>query len=692
MPHDTHTDAAAPYPSADNYRDAVAELTRAAHAYYHDADPIMDDAEWDHGVARVAATEAAHPDWAVAHGLLSDIAAGTPSAGDVAHDPPMLSLAKTTEPVADWVAAARDNGLTGAVVVEPKLDGVAIAVRYRDGQRHLVLTRGDGHTGEDVTANLADDHIDGLPAQLSGPLADATVEVRGELHLTYDQFDAATAARTDAGHAPFANPRNAAAGLLANGDRPAAHLSFAAYSLTGDHPRLRTLTTHTDAMRALADSGVATAASHSPATSAPLRHGDDVAAAVDTIGDARARLPYGIDGAVVKADDLRDRGTLGDGSRHPRWAVAVKYPPVERRTTLHGIHVDVGRTGTLGFRADLAPVDIDGSTVTSATLHNPSEILRKDLRVGDTVMVHKAGDVIPQVLGVVAAHRPADAAPWQPPHHCPRCGGDLDTSEKRWRCRRGRDCGRVELLAYSASRDALDIDGLGRETVTQLVDRALVADLADLYDLTVVDIAALDGHGATSAANLVAAIDASRAQPPHRLLTALGVDSTGRRLSHRLVDTFGSVEAVRDASAADLAAVDGVGDVKAARIHADLADLTDLIDRLAARGVARPTTRTADTDTAAPTDTSGPLPLTRDDGSPQRVAITGKLATMTRRDARDLVETLGGRVATDVTSQTDAVVAGDDAGRKLAKARKLRIPVLTSDDLAALADRHTRHA
>ena len=666
-----------PFATQQEYVDAVGELTDAAEAYYHGAGSHLDDATWDAGVARVAATEAARPDWSVPHTLTSAVAAGTADAADVRHDPPMLSLEKAEQP-GDWLTRSCDAGRRGAVVVEPKLDGVALAVRYRQGRRHALITRGDGRSGEDVTANLTGDLIVGLPETLPQD-APGDLEVRGELYMSTGDFEAASAARVAGGGEPFRNPRNATAGCARNADRPAVTLRFACYDAY--HPTLRELD-HTARMTKVAAFGVTPALHVSPVSRTPVAD-DDVDALLQDLGAARATLDFQIDGAVIKADSAADQRRLGVGSRAPKWAVAVKYPAQERHTVLRDIAVSVGRTGALGIRAVFDPVDIDGSTVRYATLHTPGQIAVKDLRIGDTVVVNKAGDVIPQILGAVTDLRPEDAAPWQPPEECPRCSSPLDRSHERWACARGRQCGTTEGLVYAAGRDALDIDGLGPAVLGQLVDGGHVASLEDLYRLDRDALLTLDRVGARTAEALLEQIDASRSQSLGRVLTALGIPGTGRTLSRRMARHFGTLDAVRAATVEELAEVEGLGAVKAAVVRSGLDSVDETLAALIALGVGEPEATAAD---AAPES----RPLQHDDGRPMSVVVTGKVEGLSRTEAKEAVERLGGKASGSVTSRTDLLVAGEGGGSKQQKAAELGVDIMAAETFLSLLEREGR--
>lgn len=447
---------------------------------------------------------------------------------------------------------------------------------------------------------------------------------------------------------------------------------------------------HSGLMALAADLGVHTSARTAvPDTVAGTP--DEVLARVQEIAALRAELPFGIDGIVVKADLAADREAAGSGSRAPRWAIAYKLPAVEKITRLLDVEWNVGRTGVIAPRGVLEPVVVDGSTITYATLHNPADITRRDLRLGDHVMVHRAGDVIPRIEAPVAHLRTGEERPVEFPARCPRCGSDIDTTEERWRCAQGRNCHLVASLVYAAGRDQLDIEGLGATRVVQLVDAGLVADLADLFTLRRDQLLALGRMGETSTGNLLAAIAGAKRQPLSRVLCALGVRGTGRSMSRRIARHFATMDHIRAADADAMQRVDGIGAEKAPSIVAELAELAPLIDRLAAVGVNMtepgaipPPPADAASDGAGPAavpTAGGPL-----DGMTVVVtgAMTGSLEKLSRNEMNELVERAGGRSSSGVSRRTTLVVAGEGAGSKRARAEQLGVRLATPDEFAAM--------
>jgi DNA ligase (NAD+) len=655
------------------YEAAVRRAVDAAEAYYTSTALQMGDDEYDALMADIATAEAAHPEWGQ---LSQQVAAGT-GGGDVTHSRPMLSLGNlfNEEGLRDWLAdLSAGAGDDTEFVVEPKFDGLAVTARYVAGALTQVATRGDGTTGEDVTHNAT--AIAGLPVTLTSPF---TGEVRGEVYMTDTDFAAANDARVAAGESPFANPRNATAGTLRlkHARTYVAPLTFCAYDCDTD------AATYVEALTVAADAGI-------NIDGARVVSGDPevVVEAVNGILERRATLGYGVDGAVIKINSRATQETLGANSRVPRWAVAYKFPAELAMTKLVDIEVQVGRTGVLTPRAVLEPVEVGGVTVTYATLSNPGQVAAKDVRIGDTVFVRRAGDVIPEITGPNLSLRPKGLRKWVPPTSCVRCGGAIDTSEARWRCM-SRTCGLQEQLAYWCARDCMDIDGAGPGFVRDVVENELVATIADLYRLTAADLAALDGWQTKSAEQVVAAIAQSKSQPLHRVFCGLGVRMTGRSMSRRLANHFGSMGAMRAATVEDFSAVEGVGPVRAASIVAELAELAALIDDLAALGV----NAAAATPPAAPT---GPSGATGAPGTPsgstgagplagQRVCVSGAVPGLTRTEANEAVETLGGTSVSSVSAKTDLLVTDPSSTTgKAQKARDLGVAIMSPDEFVAL--------
>ncbi|MEU3218969.1 NAD-dependent DNA ligase LigA [Streptomyces sp. NPDC006971] len=693
------TNSAVVLADAAAYAAAVEEASQAAVAYYATGESALDDDAYDRLVRGIAAYEQEHPQEVLDASPTGKVAGGAAS-GDVPHTVPMLSLDNvfSAEQFAAWTASLerRIGRPVAAWSVEPKLDGLAVAARYREGRLDQLITRGDGTAGEDVSHAIGT--VAGLPGQLAEPV---TIELRGEILMTNEQFEQANAVRTEHGGTPFANPRNGAAGTLRAKDRAyTVEMTFFAYGalplaesgvLTGTLADLP----HSEVLAYVAALGVHTAAATdvSPRTVTTV---EDVQARVEEVAGLRAALPFGIDGIVIKADLAADQRDAGSGSRAPRWAIAYKLPAVEKVTRLLGVEWNVGRTGIIAPRAVLEPVEIDGSTVSYATLHNPADITRRDLRLGDRVMVYKAGDIIPRIEAPVAHLRTGDEQPVVFPEACPQCGSEIDTSEQRWRCVRGRDCRLVASISYAAGRDQLDIEGLGATRVVQLVDAGLVTDFADLFTLGREQLLGLERMGETSTDNLLAAIGTARTQPLSRVFCALGVRGTGRSMSRRIARYFADMDRIRAADAEELQRVDGIGKEKAAAVVAELAELAPLIEKLVAAGVnmtepgATPPpepgeepAQTASEDGEGNADGAAGLPL---HGMTVVVtgAMTGVLEKLSRNQMNELIERAGGKSSSSVSKRTTLLVAGEKAGSKRTKAEDLGVRIAGPDEFAAL--------
>ncbi|MFC7930227.1 NAD-dependent DNA ligase LigA [Streptomyces cinereoruber] len=668
------------------YEAAVQRLRDASRTYYGAGYSLMDDAAYDRLRLAVLDWEAEHPDESVPDSPTGRVADGAAPAGDVAHTARLLSLDNvfTPEQLTAWGASLRrrlGHEPAGGFTVEPKMDGAAVAARYRDGRLVQIITRGDGTHGEDVSHVIGT--VVGLPEQLPVP---ATFEARGEVLFTQEQFEAANETRAAHGAGVFANPRNGTAGTLRAKDRPyrlaMTFWAYGAVELDGV-PFLPAGAGHAETLAAVARAGVRTTAD-TPAGLHTVATLDEARERIDAIAALRASLPFGIDGVVVKADSATEQATAGFGTRFPYWAVAYKLPAVERQTVLQDVFWEVGRTGVLAPTAVLAPVELDGSTVTRATLHNPADILRRDLHIGDTVTVYKAGDIIPRVQAAVVELRPQDAVPVPLPHECPHCGGGIDKSQERWRCAKGTACALAPLIEYAAGRDILDIDGLGRKYVDALIASGDVGDVADLFTLTEEQLTAASGS-AKRGARLAEQIRLAKARPLSRVFCALGIPGTGRSMSRRIAAHFGTMEAIRAADADTLQEVEGIGPEKAPVVVEQVAALAPVIDKLIAAGVTMTEPRPERAEDAA----EGPL-------SGKTVVVTGKMTGPLdgwgRSEMGALIERAGGRMGGSVNSRTTFLVAAPTAGgkpsSKAVKAREAGVEVLTPEDFAALVADH----
>ncbi|MBG0817835.1 NAD-dependent DNA ligase LigA [Planomonospora sp. ID82291] len=675
------------------YAAAVQLAVDAAATYYGDGTSPLDDDAYDRLVRGIEAYEAGHPDQVLPGSPTGKVAGGAVT-GDVPHTVPMLSLDNVFDPAGleRW-AAGLERRLGREVTawsVEPKLDGLAISVRYRRGRLVQLVTRGDGAAGEDVSHAIGT--VVGLPGTLTEPV---TVEIRGEVMMTAAQFADACAKRQAHDGTTFANPRSAAAGTLRAQDRPyACELTFFGYGALPLPPgdasdladRLRTLP-HSRIMDQVAAWGVQTTAA-TPVAGVVAATVPEVQARITEIAEARATLPFGIDGIVVKADLADDQARAGFGSRAPRWAIAYKLPAVEKITKLIAVEWNVGRTGIIAPRAELKPVEIDGSVITYATLHNAADITRRGLMLGDHVTVYKAGDIIPRVEAPVVHLRTGDEQPIAFPEVCPNCGAAIDTGQERWRCVRGRACRALASITYAAGRDQLDIETLATSRIQQLLDAGFITDFADLFTVTREQLLTLERMGATSADKLLAAVEAARSRSLSRVFCALGVRGTGRSMSRRIARRFGTMEAILAATAEDLRAVDGIGPEKAPVVVEELAELRPLIDKLVAAGVNMtepgvvPATASGTADGAA----AGPVaePPLAGMSVVATGTMTGPLAELSRNQVNELIERAGGKASSSVSARTGLLVAGEKAGSKRAKADDLGVRIVTCEEFAAL--------
>jgi DNA ligase (NAD+) len=669
------------------YAEAVQLAVDSAAAYYADATSTLDDDAYDRLVRGIQAYEEQHPEAVLPSSPTGKVAGGA-VVGDVPHTVPMLSLDNVfgAEQLADW-AAGVERRLGRPVTewsVEPKLDGLAISARYRHGRLTQLVTRGDGSAGEDVS------HAIGTIVGLPDRLADAvTVELRGEVMMTAAQFEAACAKRQAHDGTTFANPRSAAAGTLRAQDRPyVCELTFFGYGVvpppdddSAPAVRLRELP-HSQIMDWVAAQGVQTTAA-TPVAGIVAKTLERVQERIGEIAAARPELPFGIDGIVIKCDLAADQAEAGFSSRAPRWAIAYKLPATEKITKLIGVEWNTGRTGIIAPRAVLEPVELDGSIVTYATLHNPADIARRGLLIGDSVVVYKAGDVIPRVEAPVVHLRTGDERPIDIPQVCPSCGDAIDTAQERWRCVRGRQCRAIASIIYAVGRDQLDIEGLAENRIKQMLDAGLVSDFADLFFLTRERVLELERMGATSTDNLLAAIEQAKTRPLSRVFAALGVRGTGRSMSRRIARHFATMDNIRAADAEAIQHVEGIGPEKAPVVVAELIELAPLIDKLIRAGVnmTEPgATPPAEGEQAQ--GTSVDLPL----ASMSVVvtgAMTGPLQALSRNEVNELIERAGGKASSSVSAKTSLLVAGEKAGSKRVKAETLGVRIVTPEEFAA---------
>lgn len=651
-------------------------LDRASHEYYVLDRPSISDAEYDRLFRELQQLEAAHPELRTADSPTQRVGAEPVGAfAKHTHAVPMLSLANafTDDELRAWeeriVRVAGDDVRSAGYSAELKIDGAAVSLTYVDGVLVTGATRGNGVIGEDVTPNIRT--VRDVPLRLHGRALPPRIEVRGEIYYPFDLFEQMNEEFVQRGERVFANPRNAASGSLrlldsrVSATRPLRFFGYGIVVGREEHPPVRL---QTEVLDLLAEWGVPVAPHRRH-----CRTLDDVMRWAHHLEhELRAGLNFAIDGGVVKVNEIRLQDDLGViGGREPRWAIARKFAPDIAETTLLEIRVNVGRTGALNPYAVLEPVEIGGTTVTYATLHNEDLIRRKDLRVGDRVQVKRAGEVIPQLIGPVPEKRTGDERPWHMPARCPACDTPVirDEGEAMHFCPNTACPGRrLEAIRHFASRGAMDIRGLGDQRVSQLVEAGLVRDVADLYDLTADQLTQLEGFANKSAEQLVASIDASRKQPLSKVLFGLGIRHVGATAAELLAREFGTMPALRAATEERIAAVHGIGDVIANSVATYFRDAAsaELVDRLGVRKL------TFEEPVAAAAD--GVL-------RGQTVVITGTLPTLSRQQAAALIEQSGGRVTDSVSKKTSFVLAGDAPGSKLEKARALGVEVIDETEL-----------
>jgi DNA ligase (NAD+) len=626
-------------------------------------DPEISDAEFDELMRELRGLEEEFPELITPDSPTQRVG-GQPSElfAPARHRAPMLSLdnAFSREELEAWGArVVRALGREADFYCELKIDGVAVALTYEDGRYTRGATRGDGYTGDDITANIRT--VRSVPVTLRGDGHPGALEVRGEVYLPVKAFERLNEQLTEQGHRPFANPRNAGAGSLRQKDpavtasRP---LRLWCHGLVAEGKRFER---HSEALEYVKRAGLPV----SP-ESELLGTLEEVFKHCQQWQEHRHDVDYEIDGVVVKVDQIGLQEELGATSKAPRWAIAFKFPPEERTTLLRNIFVHTGRTGVVTPFAMLEPVFVGGVTVTTATLHNEDEVSRKDVREGDHVIVRRAGDVIPEVVGPIPSKRKKGARRWRFPKQCPSCGTDLVREGAYWRCpnRRGCPSQNIEWLFHFASRGAMDIEHLGYKTGLLLIDRGWVSDPADVYSITDQQLAELPGFKEKSIANLRASIEASRDRELWRLLVALSIPHVGGHVARVLAEAFGSIDALRKASVEDLEAVEEIGPIVARAVHRWFADRGNrkLLDKLRKAGVRmkdQPSKRKGD----------GPL-------AGKTIVLTGGLGSLSRDEANRAAEEAGARVASSVSKKTDFVVAGTDPGTKFDKAQALGVEIV----------------
>ena len=642
-------------------------LNENARLYYTLDRSTMSDYEYDHLYRRLQDLEREHPEeitpdsptQRVGDAVRNDFA-------EVLHPVPLESLEDVFDgnEVQDFLTKVLETLPQAEYSVEPKVDGLSVALEYRDGVFYQGATRGDGRKGEDVTGNLRT--IRSIPMVLPEKLP--RLIVRGEVYMARSVFEEINEELELEGKPLLANPRNAAAGSLRQKDPKMCakrRLDIAVFNL--QLAERRTFTTHAETLAYLKAQGFPTI------PHATLSNGEDILREIDRLGDTRMEFPFDIDGAVVKLNNLSDRDILGSTAKCPKWAVAYKYPPEQKPSRVVDIVVQVGRTGVLTPKAVLEPVRLAGTTVTNATLHNQDYIREKDIRIGDTVIVQKAGEIIPEIVSVEREKRPDDAAEFVFPQTCPVCGAPVlrDPDGAAIRCT-GAECPAQLLrnLIHFAARDAMDIDGIGPAVLQQLIEAKLVANPADLYDLTAEQLKKLERMGAKSAQNAVEAIAKSKENDLWRLIYALGIRQVGEKAAKVLAAHFGSMDELRRATAEELTQIDDVGAVTADYITRWMQSeqAADLLERLKNAGLNMESRRT----------------LVDSRFAGMTFVLTGALTRFTREEAGEMIEQRGGKAASSVSKKTTYVVAGENAGSKLKKAQELNIPVLSEEEFLAL--------
>ena len=642
-------------------------LNENARLYYTLDRSTMSDYEYDHLYRRLQDLEREHPEeitpdsptQRVGDAVRNDFA-------EVVHPVPLESLEDVFDgnEVQDFLAKVLETLPQAAYSVEPKVDGLSVALEYRDGVFYQGATRGDGRKGEDVTGNLRT--IRSIPMTLPEKLP--RLIVRGEVYMARSVFEEINEELELEGKPLLANPRNAAAGSLRQKDPKMCakrRLDIAVFNL--QLAEGRTFATHAETLAYLQAQGFPTI------PHVTLSKGENILREIDRLGDTRMDFPFDIDGAVVKLNNLSDRDILGSTAKCPKWAVAYKYPPEQKPSRVVDIVVQVGRTGVLTPKAVLEPVRLAGTTVTNATLHNQDYIREKDIRIGDTVIVQKAGEIIPEIVSVEREKRPADAVEFAFPQTCPVCGAPVlrDPDGAAIRCT-GAECPAQLLrnLIHFAARDAMDIDGVGPAVLQQLIEAKLVANPADLYDLTADQLKKLERMGAKSAQNAVEAIARSKENDLWRLIYALGIRQVGEKAAKVLAAHFGSMDALRRATAEELTEIDDVGAVTADYITRWMQSeqAADLLERLKNAGLNMESRRT----------------LVDSRFAGMTFVLTGALTRFTREEAGEMIEQRGGKAASSVSKKTSYVVAGENAGSKLKKAQELNIPVLSEEEFLAL--------
>lgn len=667
------------------FTETVQKLADAAQAYYDgDGTLLMSDDEYDTLVELVTEAKTVHPDWDD-QGILTEVAAGQSVGGTVTHPTPMLSMSKSKE-ITDITSFVTNLPAGAEVVLEPKLDGLAIRAEYVDGKLSMVVTRGDGRTGELVPLTSASS-ISGLPAEI--PLK-GTVELRGEVFMTEKDFEASNAARMATNKPSFANPRNAVSGALRRDEDKityAAQYSFACYDASGNVLnlsddyliRMKTIQKYgvTTAMMML---NLGTAKSEAKISETPTREADKIVERINELGTRRESLDYGIDGAVVKVTSYKVREQMGVGTRAPKWATAFKFKPQEATGILDRIEVAVGRTGRMSLTGVLREaVDLDGSRVGRASLHTVKFVRDEGLSEGARVLVRKQGDIIPRITGALG-EQPKGLTPWVPPANCMNCGKPWNKDEVIWRCE-SPECSLAQALAYWCGKSALDVDVAGETVCEAIAEHELAKNVADLYTLTVEQLSTLPTGTTTStgkartlgkanAKKIVDGLEKSKTQPFNRVITGLGIRMTGRTIGRVLASHFKNMDALRAATVDDLASIDMIGPIKAQSIVDGLVQLAPVIDRLADYGV---TMKVEEKDKGNAVDLTG-----------KTYVVSGSVPGYNRTTISERIEELGGKATSSVSKKITALVSSETTTSKAKKAMEIGVPVIDPETFAEM--------
>ena len=654
--------------SAKRAQELRDELNYYSRKYYVDDDPEIEDYEYDMLQRELKAIEDKYPDLVTPDSPTVRVGGSAENLfSKVEHRVRMESLqdAFSFAEIEEFDRRVRETERDVHYVVEPKIDGLSVSLEYTNGVLTRGSTRGDGDVGEDVTANLRT--VRSIPLKIKTPLP--FLEVRGEVYMPKSVFASLVTRQELDGEKPFKNPRNAAAGSLRQKDsKVTAGRGLDIFVFNVQQIEGAQLSSHKQSLDFLREQGF-----HTIPFYTRFDNITDVISELKRIGEIRSGLEYDIDGAVIKVDDFAQRERLGSTSKFPKWAVAFKYPPEEKTTKLVDIEIGVGRTGVLTPTAVFEPVLLAGSTVSRATLHNQDFITEKDIRIGDEVAIRKAGDIIPEVVRVVS--HAENSVPYILPSICPSCSAPVirEEGEAAVRCV-NPECPAQLLrnVIHFCSRDAMDIEGLGDALVEKFISENLISNVADIYDITAGEIMMLEGHQEKSAKNLVEAIERSKQNDLSRLLFALGIRHIGQKAAKLLSEHFGDIDSIIAASEEEIAEIDGFGGImaKSAAEFFSMTQTADLIERLKAAGVN--------------------MKSLKEKSDDQRFAgltfvLTGTLPTLSRKEATEIIENLGGKASSSVSKKTSYVVAGEEAGSKLQKATDLGIPVITQDDLLKMA-------